>query len=360
MGKKDLGRIFLFSKKVDFSKLEGGTGYTYSDGSGYFEGKNGEKIQIYSDGSGYYEDPDGGVGAIYSDGSGYYEGANGSKASKYSDGSGFFEDANGKITNYYFEDDEQEDESQEDDEQEDKKEESFGEVLGQALFVAGALGIKKLKNKIQEINADEIKKQQREIEKKERKQQIKEKNKKARNKRVKAFLFNKKNIMIGADYNDLIGEKYIIAEKWFKDVGFNNIKRNALADIYVTGEDIQWQIADITINGYKNFKEKDMFPYDSTIIISYHSKKKIKIPFSSKQTYKQNCEKIISILKNVGFTKIKRIELDDLVTGWINKEDSIQAIKINGNENFNASQSFNYDVEIKIIYHTFTKKRRHN
>jgi len=167
-------------------------------------------------------------------------------------------------------------------------------------------------------------------------------------------------LMVGADYNDFIGEKYIVAEKWFKDAGFNNIKRNALEDIYVSGEDIQWQIADIRINGYKSFKEKDMFPYDSTIIISYHSKKKINIPFSSKQIYKQNIEKIISILKSAGFTNIKRIKLDDLVIGLINKEDSIQGIEINENKNFVASQPFNYDVEIKIIYHTFIKKRRHN
>lgn len=352
MKRNDLGKIFLFSKETDFSKLEGGTGYTYSDGSGYFEGDNGEKIQIYSDGSGYYEDADGGVGTIYSDGSGYYEGANGSRASKYSDGSGFYEDENGEITNYYSGDGD-------DEQDEDDNEESFGEILGQALFVAGELGIKALKNKIQEMNINEIKKQQRELEKKERKQQIKQKAKKARNKRIKAFLFNQKKLMIGVDYNDFIGEKYSIAEKWFKDVGFNNIKRNALADIYISGEDTQWQIADITINGYKNFEGKDFFPYDSTIIISYHTKKKIKIPFSSKQIYKQNCEAIIAILKNAGFTKIKRVELDDLVTGWIHKEDSIQAIKINGNENFEANQLFNYDVEIKIIYHTFTKKRRH-
>ena len=54
MRKKDLGKIFLFSKKKDFSQLEGGIGYTYSDGSGYFEGDNGEKLNLFR-WSGYYE-----------------------------------------------------------------------------------------------------------------------------------------------------------------------------------------------------------------------------------------------------------------------------------------------------------------
>lgn len=361
MDEKDLGKIFLFSKNKDFSKLEGGKGYTYSDGSGYFDGNNGEKIQIYSDGSGYYEDSSGGTGMIYSDGSGYFEGANGSKASKYSDGSGYFEDENGEITNYYSDNDEDEyDDYEEDDDDDDNEDESLGEILGKALFVAGVLGAQKIKSKMDEINAEEIRQQQRAIEKEKRKQQIKEKAKKSRNKRVKAFLFNRKNLMVGTNYSELIGEKFIVAEKWFKDVGFNNIKRKALEDIYISNEDDQWLISDITINGSNNFKEKDMFPYDSEIIIYYHSKKKINIPFSSKKVYKENSEKIISVLENIGFTNIKRIELDDLVTGWINKEDSIQSIKINQIEKFVENQSFNYDAEIKITYHTFTKKRRYN
>jgi hypothetical protein len=76
--------------------------------------------------------------------------------------------------------------------------------------------------------------------------------------------------MIGANYNDLIGEKYVVAEKWFKDVGFNNIKRNALKDIYVSGEDIQWQIADITINGYKRRDWKVVGCF-SFVIAVYHT-----------------------------------------------------------------------------------------
>lgn len=34
------GRLFLFSRKIDFGKLEGGIGSTFSDGSGYFDGEN--------------------------------------------------------------------------------------------------------------------------------------------------------------------------------------------------------------------------------------------------------------------------------------------------------------------------------
>lgn len=351
MGRKDLGKTFLFSKNVDFSKIEGGTGYTYSDGSGYFEGDNGEKIHIYSDGSGYYEDGKGGSGRKYSDGSGYFEDMNGSKGTKYSDGSGYVEDSLGEITNYYSEENN-------DDTEDEEENESLGELLGQALFVAGELGAQKLKNKIQQVNEEERKRQQRETEKEERKLKIKEKAKKARRKRIKSFLFNKKNLMIGVEYNDLINEKYIVVEKWFKDNGFNNICKKALEDIYMTEEDKQWLVDDITINGAKNFKETDMYPYDSTIVISYHSKRKINIPFSAKQVRKKNCEDIISNLKDVGFTNIHRKEIDDLVTGWINKDGSIQNILINGNHAFLGNQSYNYDAEIVVEYHTFTKKKR--
>ena len=172
------------------------------------------------------------------------------------------------------------------------------------------------------------------------------------------MLFNKKNIMVGAEYKDLLEEKYIVAEKWFKNNGFNNINKKSLEDIYRDNEEKQGLVEEITINGTKNFKETDMYPYDATIIISYHSKKKINIPFDAKQVRKRNCEDVINNLKEAGFTNIHRKEIDDLVSGWINKEGSIQNIYINKDNSFIANKSFNYDTEIIIEYHTFTKKKR--
>ena len=65
MSKKDLGKIFLFSKNYDFSQIEDGTGARYSNGSDYYEGNDGTRIQIYSNGSGYYENSNGDIENYY-------------------------------------------------------------------------------------------------------------------------------------------------------------------------------------------------------------------------------------------------------------------------------------------------------
>ena len=44
--KKGLGERFLFDKDIKFEEIEGGEGYTYSDGSGYFNGDDGTEIYI--------------------------------------------------------------------------------------------------------------------------------------------------------------------------------------------------------------------------------------------------------------------------------------------------------------------------
>lgn len=88
MSSKDKGKDFLFSSDCGFIKGEDGESYKYSDGSGYYHGKDGSEGYIYSDGSGYYHGADGSEGYIYSDGSAYYHGADGSDGHKYSDGSG--------------------------------------------------------------------------------------------------------------------------------------------------------------------------------------------------------------------------------------------------------------------------------
>ena len=87
---KNIGRDFLFSKDFDRDDIVNGSGYKYSDGSGYYHG---------TDGDGYK----------FSDGSGYFNGKDGSKLYKYSDGSGYFKDANGKYQYFDADDEENED-----------------------------------------------------------------------------------------------------------------------------------------------------------------------------------------------------------------------------------------------------------
>ena len=65
---------------------------------------------------------------------------------------------------------------------------------------------------------------------------------------------------------------------------------------------------------------------------------------------------VVAQLKSRGFTNIRLQRANDLVTGWVDKEGTLDSISINGNSNFSASDKFQYDDEIVIVVHTFKKK----
>ena len=65
---------------------------------------------------------------------------------------------------------------------------------------------------------------------------------------------------------------------------------------------------------------------------------------------------IVNLLKNKGFSNIRLQRANDLVTGFVTKEGSIDSISINGNKNFNSGDDFDYDSRIVIVVHTFKNK----
>jgi len=273
MGKK-LGKDFLFSDDLDYSKLEDGYGTKYSDGSGYFEGDDGTKIYRYSDGSGYYENADGSRGYKYSDGSGYFEEADGSKGHRYSDGSGYFENENG-YTNYWDKDDVQEGRGK-------SSAEKLGENVGNFIYdVLSGAG-----NSIRNLSEEE------------------------NNKRSKARtkIKKKKNekIILGVCFGSLfliIGISLLIA---------------FLCNIPKKGE--------------------------------------IKIDFSAKECIGQNYRDIEKKFLDRGFTNIETVPKNDLITGWINKENHVDKVTIGG-ERFSKNNIVSKDAKVVITYHSFKKKK---
>lgn len=58
----------------------------------------------------------------------------------------------------------------------------------------------------------------------------------------------------------------------------------------------------------------------------------------------------------MGFTNIKCIPKEDLITGWINKEGETDKITINNNDQFKKDEIFSEDAEVIITYHSFKSK----
>lgn len=181
--------------------------------------------------------------------------------------------------------------------------------------------------------------------------------KELRKKRVKAFFFKGKKIAVPCDYEDLIGKNASYVANAFSESAFTDIKTIAVKDIYKGSAYKVGQVEQVIIDGSSYFSKGDLLPYDVEIIITYHEKKEIVVPFSERNLRKMNYIEAGDCLQALGFTEIYEKPIRDLVTGWIKKDGAVEKITI-GEENhsFKKNSVFPFDIEIIIEYHTFKKK----
>ena len=181
--------------------------------------------------------------------------------------------------------------------------------------------------------------------------------KELRKQRIKAFLFKRKKIQIKYGYTDLLGKDFKEVEKLLYNQAFNNIKMIAITDIYVGSSYYVGQVEQVVISGSSYFVVGDHIPYDAEIIITYHIKRQITIPFSERELRKLNYGTVINKLKELGFTEIYEKPIKDLITGWIKKDGTVEKVTIGKTYPFKRNSVYPYDVKITIEYHTFKNKK---
>jgi hypothetical protein len=79
----------------------------------------------------------------------------------------------------------------------------------------------------------------------------------------------------------------------------------------------------------------------------------ISMPSSSKDFEGDGYEVVVDDLAKAGFTNVEPKALEDLVTGWISKEGSVETIAVNGDSLFTTDDNFPKDAEIVVSYHSF-------
>ncbi|MCB2353914.1 DUF4839 domain-containing protein [Clostridium estertheticum] len=84
----------------------------------------------------------------------------------------------------------------------------------------------------------------------------------------------------------------------------------------------------------------------------------LKVSNSSDKLVGENYQTVTSELKTTGFTNIKTMVLNDLITGWITKDGEVKQIDINGKTEFDSGTTFPKDSKIVITYHTFPKAEK--
>lgn len=350
---RDKGWDFLHSDKQEgsFFEADGSWGYKNSDESAYLHDADGSWGYKNSDGSGYFHGADGSWGYTNSDGSSYYHGENGAWGYKSPDGSGAYFGGSSKADQYY-----DANKNDSNDDNDSSASADWVDLLASAAGVAITLGAINYSQKREQERQEEAEREaEAERIRLEKAEERKTKNE-LKKKRRKALLFKGKRIEIPYDYEDLIGRSKSFVADTFTKGAFTNIKVVPVKDIYTGSQYTVGQVEQIEIDGSTSFSAGDLIPYDAEIVITYHDKREIVIPFSERFCRKLGYITIGDKLQELGFTEVYERPISDLVTGWIKKDGAVEKVTIGDGNPFKKNSAFPYDTKIVIEYHTFKKK----
>ena len=168
---------------------------------------------------------------------------------------------------------------------------------------------------------------------------------------------SKDRIDVSDIVNNYNGQYYQTIEKKLRIAGINNIKL-IKKTTYTKEQDNQ--LFDIMIGGESYKKGSCYIDKDAIVSIHYYTWK-IQIGISGEDAIKNyekknDYKKLVSYLKDKGYTNIKLLRANDLTTGWIDSEGSIKNVSIVGKNDFEKSDDFLPTDEITIIVHTFKNR----
>lgn len=79
----------------------------------------------------------------------------------------------------------------------------------------------------------------------------------------------------------------------------------------------------------------------------------VKLPFSASDLKGENYEQVVGDLENAGFSDITVTKQEDLITGFLTKEGSVEKVSINGDSDYDKGDIFPEKAKVIVIYHTF-------
>ncbi len=117
-------------------------------------------------------------------------------------------------------------------------------------------------------------------------------------------LGNKRYISVNHANWDMCGEHLYPIFAQLMDNGFENITVQALKDVDNNGNHYEFEVFQVSIAGCTSFEKGKTFAYNSDVIITYHAKKEIVIPFQIRSLKRQNYITAGDRLQELGFTNI--------------------------------------------------------
>lgn len=86
----------------------------------------------------------------------------------------------------------------------------------------------------------------------------------------------------------------------------------------------------------------------------------VKAPVSATSFEGRNYEDVVMQLQSSGFTNIKVSPDEDLITGWLTKENTVSSVSINGDDEFQKGAWYSPDATIVVRYHSFRNRNTAN
>lgn len=160
------------------------------------------------------------------------------------------------------------------------------------------------------------------------------------------------------DVQKMIGEHLYLVISILKRNGFTNVKSIPINDVGEDSEYFIFEVEQITIDGSSSHLSGACFTESCEVIINYHAKLEISIPYGARQYKNSNYLEVGDELQQMGFSEIYERPIRDLTTGWIKPDGSIERITIAGNADFKKNDVFAYDEKIVIEYHTFKSAKQ--
>lgn len=170
-------------------------------------------------------------------------------------------------------------------------------------------------------------------------------------------LANKRQIVVNHSDWEMKGEHLYPIFALLMDNGFENISVQKINDVDENSSYYEYEVAQISIAGNTSFEYEKSFDYNSEVVITYHAKKEIEIPFRLKSLILQNYNIALNRLQKLGFTQIYVRLIKDLVAGIIIKDGDTEKIVVKEADGTEVAlqngKSYPYDTHIIICYHTF-------
>ena len=165
-------------------------------------------------------------------------------------------------------------------------------------------------------------------------------------------------IAIGISSFDALGKQYRTIERQLEERGFSRVVSYEMNDLDYKAKDQEGLIGEISVGDDTSFSAIKKYDEDVRIMIRYHSLKDANPPMSSNDAKKKNVNDVITAFEKAGFGNINTVKEDDLVTGWVVKDGSVESVAIKVNIEYETTATYRVDAEITITYHTFKEKEK--